>query len=196
MFAVVLTTSCSTDNASYSNLYEDDQTLTVPKNYNNPYDFIGALYVESIKNFTSSDDIEKNNTSKLFDMFSGMSYEDDIVEENPMITLTDLIAQSQLTLAAQESLLDFTLAVLNYNQGNYTNLYTFIINYETQILNSDVYNHEDKRIILSFSSIIRHAAFKNDSIQILSEGEDDEDWDTSMGNLIGWLAYVLNDDIQ
>lgn len=202
LFAVVLITSCSTDNASYDNLYEGDGALTAPINPNNPYDFIGALYVESIKNFTALDDIEKYNASKLFDIHSRMSDEDGVVED-PFTAFSDLVYQSQLTLAAQESVIDFALAVLDYNPGEYTELYSFIIDYETQILNSEGYNSEDKRIILSFSSIIRYAIYQNDSIQILSEDDDeddegaaDEDWDIDMGNFYGWLASVLNDEIQ
>jgi|GEM_PF-2916032 len=194
LLAFVSLTSCSTKNETYNDLYGEEQTLIItPENHKNPYDYIGAQYLK-----LDQEDLQKNGLTNRFNSIQNKSTNSDytIYSNN---TLTNLISASQLTLPARESLLGFTSTVLNLNQESYSILYTYIVNYENEVVDSNIYYTEDKRIILSFASIVRYAAYQNSFIQTQSEGDDDEeeiedeDWNISVGNMTGWLSDILND---
>src|SRR5690606_11427156 len=75
-------------------------------------------------------------------------------------TLWDLIDQSQLSLPAREALMNIITIVLEFEIGDYDAFYVYITDYEIQVLNDAVLANEDKRVILSFTSIVRFAAFE------------------------------------
>lgn len=198
LFAVLLMTSCSHENGSSTFLYEKDQAKEAPSNPRNPYDFVGENYLR----LTQEQPVII--ASRTVNALKGSNIRQSSISQNDSTvytieTLWDLIDQSQLSLPAREALMNFITIVLEFEIGDYDAFYVYITDYETQVLNDAVLTNEDKRVILSFTSIVRFAAFEGTPMSTQSEDEDDDeeeeddDWDLSIPAIADWLLIVLND---
>lgn len=197
LLVVILMTSCSSENGSFTNLYEEDQAKDAPSNPRNPYDFVGENYLRLLQKQPLLSPSGRDDTLKQSGTIqSVLSKQDSTVYS--IDALWDLINQSELTLPAKGTLKNYITVLLDSDPSDYNDLYVYIIDYEAQILEDALLTAEDKQVILSFSSIVRFAAFGDGAITTQSEGEDDdeddeEDWDISVPNIMDWLLTVLDE---
>jgi|SRR5690606_1059483 len=202
LFAVLLMTSCSHENGSSTFLYEEDQAKDAPSNPQNPYDFVGENYLRLLEKQPSLSPLGKDGTLKKSDAFQNSLSKVDSTVYYSIDALWDLINQSHLSQPARQTLMNFITIVLDFHQGDYDALYVYIIDYENQVLDDAILTDEDKRVILSFSSIVRFAAFEDMAMATQSEDEDDDeeeeddDWKISIPAVADWLLTVLNDQSQ
>lgn len=192
----ILLSSCSNEGGFFINLYEEHQTVKTPNNPRNPYDSIGESYVRVIQKLQVLGVSAPGVSSKEITIQNRMIQADSTVHS--IEDLWDVINQSHLSISARETLIDFISTVLEFDPNDYNPLYTYIVDFEVQVLDSDVFTAEDQRVILGFSSIIRFVAFQDDFVATQSEGDDkdeeEEDWDMTVPDMVGWFLAVLNND--
>ncbi len=55
----------------------------------------------------------------------------------------------------------------------------------------------DKRIILTFTALVRHASYPDmDEEPVVMLTEQDDDWDYSMGNIVSFMIIALEDGVE
>jgi hypothetical protein len=178
------------------------QDLT-PENPANIYDFAGKLHNDILDVYLAgnyhhttlaqiSQQIESvaaaNNNLLLLDTGINLSVDLNIIQEiinNPQVKLDQAIVNSTMTSAAKDSLSSFMSNVILWNNQSYEEIYESIISYESDVISNPTFNNEDKRIILTTSSIIRYSIY----YEIV---EKDKDWDTSTGHRVAGLIGAID----
>ncbi|WP_374175301.1 hypothetical protein [Flavobacterium tructae] len=178
------------------------QNLT-PENPANIYDLAGKLHndildvylagnyqyttiaeiSEKIENISAS-----NNDLMLLGTGTILPTNLNLVQEiinNPQAKLDQAIVNSVMTSTAKNSLSNFMNNVLLWDNHSYEEIYDSIISYEEAVITNSIFNDEDKRIILTTSSIIRFSIYYD----IV---EKDKDWDTSVGHRVGGLSGAID----
>lgn len=170
-----------------------------PENPANPFDSVGIkhnIYLESFwDNFSDpvsiTDAISKINTltgaggAKLLVNAPLQQKIQDILDD-PADEFQDALQQTLSSSAAQQDLNDFNNYVEINKHQEFPVLYSFITDFEDEVLNGTIYSTEDKRILLSFTSFIRHGIF-------LKKRRDDKDWDISIASRAGALLGATVD---
>lgn len=183
----LLIVSCSTDtidtvesiNNKVSNRKSEKtarlaQDLT-PENPANIYDYAGKLhndildvYLAGNYQYTTIAQISQqieiiaaaNNDLMLLNSGTNLPIDLDLVQEivnNPQVKLDQAIVNSSMTSAAKDSLSSFMSNVILWENQSYQEIYESIISYESAVIANPVFNNEDKRIILTTSSIVRYS---------------------------------------
>ncbi|MFH6936364.1 hypothetical protein [Flavobacterium sp. FlaQc-30] len=178
------------------------QNLT-PENPANIYDLAGKLhndildvYLAGNYHYTTIAEISKkienisasNNDLMLLGKGTILPTNLNLVQEiinNPQAKLDQAIVNSVMTSAAKNSLSSFMNNVLLWDNHSYEEIYHSIISYEASVITNSIFNEEDKRIILTTSSIIRYSIYYD----IV---EKDKDWDTSVGHRVGGLSGAID----
>lgn len=202
--------SCSNEIPSYESL-NDVETLSslqartpvdLPNNPANSFDYVGQLhnillysYYEQpplIQNFSSVmkrlDSIALNSVE--FNQFSsGAHILPDSMKVNSILTqkivsATAIISRSGLSVPAKSSLSTFISSVLDFSlhEEDYEVVYSFIVDYELDVMHDSVFNTKDKEILLSISSIARHSSYVKKK---RPKKNMDPDWDVLVSNIIG-----------
>tara|TARA_R110002020_G_scaffold113688_1_gene261521 strand:+ start:9529 stop:10119 length:591 start_codon:yes stop_codon:yes gene_type:complete len=181
---------------------------TAPWNHDNAYDSIGRSYWERLNSFESQiAGISESLDQKINEQVDAPSDRRDKNYGSPvnpsdkyaMATIDSIqdleaiITGSDLTLEAQDSLLDFAVALLDMQDEGYGDLYDFIISYEAMVAAHTTFTERDKQVILTFSSLVRYAAYPG-STSMTEDGdeEEDEDWDLSVGNIMQYILIALD----
>lgn len=94
---------------------------------------------------------------------------------DPQMQFDDLIAKSPLTQTAKISFSAFMDLLNIMETENYETIHQFIISYESKVFGNSKFNDEDKRIILTTTSIVRYSF--NYKVP-----RKDKDWESSVGN--------------
>ncbi|MEH6680367.1 MAG: hypothetical protein V7724_07445 [Sediminicola sp.] len=203
--------SCSTDGEHYPHSIDNPYSLqkvpsTAPWNNENAYDPIGRSYWEALSsskhggmvtglgqkiNGIASTSSERPNKKKLSPSHPSNKYA--IATIDSIQDLQSIITGSDLTLEVQDSLFDFAMDVLDIQYDGYGTLYDFIIGYEAMVAAHTTFTERDKQVILTFSSLVRHAPYPGNTTMSEDEDEeDDEDWDLSVGNIMQYIQIALD----
>ena len=205
------TLSCTVDNAadladSNSESGESQAFLFLknseiyPGNICNEYDQIGQIHNEITEEFLDFGENKGNtdliiteteslaNLNSNFLKIKAPSYESpvatriDYILDNPQQSTSEIISTSSLSLQSQLALTEFLTKVMNYKAQKvpYEIIYHYIIQFEGNV-NLASYNLNDRRIILSTTSITRHAFYF--AAKKKKKRPRDRDWDISWGNI-------------
>lgn len=204
--------SCNTDEENIINLdiHSSDsykkQIQQIPQNYINPYDTIGKLqnyildiYLSTNHNHNTIEEI--NGEVQTMVSIYGNSNIGNTVQlsltsinqiNNPLNTtesnLNTIIGNSQLTSQAKISLSGFINSLFLLVDEEYEDIHEFIIAYELGTINNSEFNDEDKRIILTTSSLSRYSFY-------YEKKRKDKDWETSVGNIMSGISGALENSL-
>ena len=207
----VLLTSCSTDEFTGETEHTAELSETVlkkslptPQNIENGYDNTGVLhnhildiYLSANHNHTTIEEVN-DEIQQLVYGFSGVvplalgvnsinspvSQIMDIID-SPESSLSSIILESHLTNEAKINLTDFISSLLLLQDEAYEDKQQFIISYESSVIADTLLNNEDKRVILTTSSLIRYSLY-------YGKDREDKDWETSVGNITAAVSGALD----
>src|SRR5690606_9318290 len=109
--------------------------------------------------------------------------------DSPYVYLPDIMDSSDLTNNAKIQFTDFIDDLLLISDEEYEDIYEFIVLYEASVFSDVGYTHNDKRIILTVTAIIRYSFY-------YGKGRKDKDWETSVGNIVAGTKGALEDSIS
>lgn len=171
-----------------------------PYNSLNPYDSIGITHNLILEEFLNSNLNPKTiteiiqtvnnlsffNSSNLFQTASnlGISHKIEIFYTNPEYELYQEIYNSHLSNLAKLKIIELVETIFENIEEDYPYHYNEIILFESIILNNTNFSQEDKRVLLTFSSLIRHSLY-------FDKRRDDKDWVTSVTNFTGKFFGAL-----
>lgn len=174
-----------------------------PENPENIYDLAGKLHNDILNVYFAgnyqhttiaqiSQQIETiaaaNNDFILLDIEANLPINLEIIQEiinDPQVKLDQAIVNSTMTNPAKDNLSDFMSNVVLWQNQSYQEIYQSIISYESSVIANVTFSNEDKRIILTTSSIVRYS-FYYDMV------DKDKDWDTSIGHRVGGLSGSID----
>ncbi|KFF17755.1 hypothetical protein [Flavobacterium hydatis] len=207
----LLIVSCTTDTVDNDNKISNQKSKknvrlvqnVNPSNPANIYDFAGKLHNDILNIYLAanyqhttiaqiSQEIEAialtNNDLMILDVETNLSSDPNLIQEivnNPQTKLNHVIENSIMTNSAKESLSNFMNDIHVLESTPYEEIYQSIISYESSVINHPEFNNEEKRIILTTSSIIRYSLY-------FASGRKDEDWGSSIGHRVGGLSGAIN----
>ncbi|MDX6192072.1 hypothetical protein SGQ83_22220 [Flavobacterium sp. Fl-318] len=179
------------------------QNMT-PENPANIYDFSGKLHNDILDTYLSgnyqyntigqiSQQIEtiaaQNNDLILLTSGTNLSPNLTVIQEiinNPQSKLDQTILNSTMTIAAKDNLSNFMNDILLWENDSYEEIYQYIISFESAVIANQAFNIEDKRIMLTTSSIARYSTYYDLE-------RKDKDWDTSTGHRVAGLSGAIDD---
>jgi hypothetical protein len=179
------------------------QNMT-PENPANIYDFAGKLHNDILDAYLSgnyqyntigqiSQQIEtiaaQNNDLMLLTSGTNLSPNLIVIQEiinNPQSKLDQTILNSTMTIAAKDNLSNFMNDILLWENDSYEEIYQYIISFESTVIANQAFNSEDKRIILTTSSIARYSTY-------YALERKDKDWDTSTGHRVAGVSGAIDD---
>ena len=175
-----------------------------PENPANIYDFSGKLHNDILDAYLSgnyqcntigqiSQQIEvigaQNNDLML--LTTGTNFPPNLVViqeiiNNPQYKLDQTILNSTMTIAAKDCLSNFMNNMVLWENDSYEEIYQYIISFETAVVANQAFNSEDKKVILTTSSIARYSTYYDPE-------RKDKDWDTSTGHRVAGLSGAIDD---
>jgi len=207
---LTLFVSCSTENETLvadgiqTNITNNEvlrKTGVHPENGANIYDAAGQLYydisdayllqgntsvttsgtisqIESIANLN-----EEYLTLRPATYLSPTAARIDYILSNQQVTALNIISNSSMTANAKLSLSGFLTELMNYSdlQKDYDSIYKLIVDYETAIIESNTLTANDKKIILTTTSVSRYGFYFASKHR---RKPRDRDWDISWGHII------------
>lgn len=169
-------------------------TRLQPQNTANPYDIAGKIHNDILDAYLTGyhtcstiaqvsqkvDSISALNNDLLNLETSSPIIYGDIQEiiDNPQTALEQAIASSPMTSTAKDCLSGFMASMLLWEANEYSIIHQSIISFEAAVLSNVQFSQEEKRIILTTSSITRYAIY-------YTKERKDKDWETSVGNRVG-----------
>ncbi|MFW0739762.1 hypothetical protein [Flavobacterium sp. T12S277] len=164
-----------------------------PENIANPYDSAGIIHNEILEileniDFTS---MSIEDITILIDSVSATHPElillaNDITLSSRVTQITAILDQgnplsgvlveSNLGVSAKASFSTFLSSLLLVANSPYEDIHPIIVTYEATVLSNTVFSANDKRIILTASSVARYS--------IAERKRKDKDWETSVTNII------------
>lgn len=166
--------------------------LTLPFNDQNPYDFVGIMYGRAWEIYAADKTMfltEQDIRSRI-----GLLIPSDSIDFSPQhirqivsapdSALTDVMQHAGLSVQAKSTILYLINSVNNLQDESWEKMYNEIIKLESGILENRKWDEEERRIILTVTAIARHSAY-------YKKGRDDEDWDVSVGNLVGAVEGAM-----
>jgi hypothetical protein len=108
---------------------------------------------------------------------------------NPQTKLDQIIANSAMTVAAKNSLSGFMNDMLLWQNLSYEEIYGSIIAYESTVIGNVAFTIEDKRIILTTTSIIRYSTYYDLE-------RKDKDWDHSTGHRVAAISGAIDNSAE
>ncbi|MFV5703026.1 hypothetical protein ACM55F_14230 [Flavobacterium sp. XS2P12] len=179
------------------------QSLT-PENPENVYDYAGKLHNDLLETYSAgnyqystiaqiSEQVHAiaagNSDVALLNLEPNLSDNFEEIQEiinNPEAKLEEAISNSSMTNAAKISLSSFMNAALLWENEEYGAIYQSIISYESAVMTNANFSAEDKRIILTTSSIARYSLYSD------KQPPHDEDWESSVGNRVGGVSGAID----
>ena len=174
-----------------------------PENPANIYDFAGKIHNEILDVYLAgnyqnntipqiSQQIEliaaQNNNLAPSDVGANMPVNPVLIQEvisDPQDKLNQTILDSAMSASAKSSLSSFMNNTLLWENHSYGEIYGDIIAYESTVIGNALFTSEDKRIILTASSIIRYSAY-------FDLERKDKDWDNSAGHRVGAVSGAVD----
>ncbi|MDI6033364.1 hypothetical protein QLS91_09790 [Flavobacterium sp. LB2P84] len=203
------TSDNSTDSKVNSKKLEKSARLVEnlpPENPANVYDLAGKLHNDILDTYLAgnyqyntisqiSQQIEAiavmNNDLAILNFATNVPVnleEIQAIVNNPEAELDEAIVNSSMTNAAKGSLSTFMNAALLWENEEYGTIYQSIVSYESSVMTNSQFSSEDKRIILTTSSIARYSLY-------YSKERKDKDWETSVGNRVGGASGALDQSL-
>ena len=173
-----------------------------PENLENIYDYAGKLHNDLLNVYLAgnypyntiaaiSQEIETiaalNSDTVFLNLKTNQPNTIEDVQEildNPQAKLEEVIANSSMTNAAKGSLFSFMSDTLLWENEEYGVIYPSITSYESSVIDNTQFSSEDKRIILTTSSIVRYSLY-------YAKERKDKDWDSSVGNIVGGMIGAI-----
>lgn len=176
-------------------------TTDNPANPANPYDIAGKIHNDILDSYLTGnhscttiaeisqkvDSISALN-SDLLNLATNLPISYGEIQEiidDPQLELEQTIANAPMTNTAKECLSDFMASMLLWEGNEYSVIHQSIISFETSVVSSVMFSTEEKRIILTTSSIARYSMY-------YSKKRKDKDWETSVGNRAGALQGAID----
>lgn len=174
-----------------------------PENPANIYDFAGKIHNEILDVYLAgnyqhytiaqiSQQIEliaaQNSNLTSLNVGANLSTNAVLIQEiinNPQTKLDETIANSAMTVVAKNNLSSFMNNMLLWQNLSYEEIYGSIIAYESTVIANPEFTNEDKRIILTTSSIARYSTYYDLE-------RKDKDWETSTGHRVGAVSGALD----
>lgn len=178
-----------------------------PENAENVYDYAGKLHNDLLETYLAGNYQYSTNTQISEQLEAIVAMNSDVallnletsvavnleeiqaIVNNPEAKLDDAIANSSMTTAAKISLSSFMSAALLWKNEEYAAIYQSIISYESAVISNTEFSVEDKRIILTTSSIARYSIYYD------KKPPNDEDWETSVGNRVGAVSGAVDNSL-
>jgi hypothetical protein len=206
---LILFSSCST-NEQTSNLH-NQSNLTVaslhrktglyPENSNNPYDAAGQLYYDFSEIYLMQGKFSTTTAGTISQIEEIASLNEefltlrpatylsptpariDYILNNQEITAMSIIANSSMTASGKSSLTGFLISLMGYRdmQKEYDFIYSFVLEYETAVIADNSLTVNDKKIILTTTSISRYGFYFASRHR---RKPRDRDWEISWGHII------------
>ncbi|MGV3460246.1 MAG: hypothetical protein ACO1N9_07310 [Flavobacterium sp.] len=165
------------------------KSLITPGNTLNPYDYTGRIHNDILDTLdslnidsTSVEDIgfiidsiaaAHPEAPATIDSLTGLTGEIAWIADDDT-ALQDVLADSSLSTAAQLSLSSFISSLQFANDEPYEDIYDLIVLYESTITANIGFTLEEKRTILTTTSIARYTLHR--------KKRKDKDWETSVGS--------------
>ncbi|MBS7230972.1 hypothetical protein KHA90_08045 [Flavobacterium psychroterrae] len=202
--ALVLCAACSTDeNLNESQSYTNDQsqsnTIQVKAGNNlNPFDRAGIEFYDKLNSYynsigypASNEDFEAQMLFLAQKPTGDRSLNKSVITitpemivailADPEVKLVELIEASSLSVEVKNSLYGFVFDLVNRQQTDYEDVYSFIISYEAAVIADSSLQTDEKDTILKVSAISRYSLY--------AEARKDRDWETAVTNKKGSLDY-------
>lgn len=182
------------------------QCQKIAQNNTNPYDTIGKIqnyildiYLSANHSHSTIEEINEEIqtiVNTYGNSFIGSSVQQSLTVGNQIInpfnttesSLSTIIANSQLTNQAKVSLSGFITSLFLLVEEEYKDIHDFVVSYELSVINNSEFNDEDKRIILTTSSLSRYSFY-------YEKKRKDKDWETSVGNIMAGLSGALENSL-
>jgi len=201
LITTIISSSCNDDsynsevsteeNTSYQMRQADD-----PSNSANTYDIAGQLHIELTEGYLLSNPkpITLGTTIAAVELIANLNptflsmrpydYVSPTASrmEHILTNGNKAINNLAISASAKSSLAHFidTLMIYQDNSTDFADVYSYIINYEASVMLNNSYNEMDKRILLTTSSIARHAMH----FARKRKKPRDRDWDISWGSIV------------
>lgn len=174
-----------------------------PENSANIYDFAGKIHNEILDVYLAgnyqhctiaqiSQQIEliaaQNNNLTYLNAWTNLPANAILIQEiinDPQTKLDQTIANAAMTAAAKNSLSGFMNDMPLWQNLSCQEIYDFIIAYESTVIVNSIFTGEDKRIILTASSIVRYSTYYD--LQ-----RKDKEWDYSTGHRVGAISGAVD----
>lgn len=193
-----LAISCSTESDYEHSQNVDSKEIAlstssqIPKNKRNPFDERGKKYFDLLTIYLKNNKVP-NSISELTDrtQFLLKNYGDARFLSRTNATFTakqaallmdgfekpiiDLIESCNVTPEVKRNLINFVQALLAQEGQEYNELYSYIVSFENGILGSNTLNDDEKKTILTVSSISTYALY-------IDPKHKDRDWEISVAN--------------
>jgi len=174
----------------------------LPQNSENPYDIAGSLYLDIFTLYPDADSnasieeivetvesISLGNSDFVALQGTAINSVDTVmvnnIISNPKGSLNQIIGSSSLTSGAKSSLTGFIDEIEAIESEDYQEVYSYIQSYEALVLVNNSFTANDKRVLLSTSSIARYSLYDK-------KRPRDRDWETSVGNIIAATGGAIN----
>lgn len=192
-----LAISCSTESDYEHSQNVDSKEIAlrtssqIPKNKTNPFDARGKEYLDLLTIYLKNNKVP-NSINELTDrtQFLLKNYGEAgfLIKTNTTFTakqaallmgfekpLIDLIESCNVTPEVKHYLINFFQALLAQEGQEYGKLYNYIVSFENGILQSNTLNDDEKKTILTISSISTYALY-------IDPKHKDRDWEISVAN--------------
>ena len=197
----LLTTACSDEyvtdktESSQGNLMKKSDPE--PGNSANPYDLAGSVHNAILETLDSTDldSLSIEDVAYLVDSIAIVQTElahlpaasalsTKITEITWLVNdedaIEDVLELSPLGSSAQTSLGTFINSALLLANAPYKDIYSMITGYEATVLSSAGFTNNEKRIILTTTSIVRYSFYR--------KKRKDKDWETNVGNIAATVS--------
>lgn len=193
IFVSVLFFGCSSEEVIAINPNSDFNPLSiVPANKANPYDAVGAHYGEALASYYESNPVALtledlasqvalvSQTTKASDLTkrTTITYSPEAViqfVDDPEGGLHHYLDMGNLSPTAKAYLCSFYTYLVANQQGEYTALYHYIVDYEASISADSSLSEDESQLLLETTSVTRYALY-------VASSRIDRDWELSTAN--------------
>lgn len=168
----------------------------------NPYDNAGRIYDEIFDTYYNGTSRSTNvqsviadvesiaNANTSFDSINELSYESlnidriDYITSRNITDIAGIIGACNLSATAKTSFSNFLLSyvALYVSEIDAVTIYDAVVKYENTVIASNLFTENDKRVILTTTSIVRYTSYR---AKKKPKKNTDPDWIISVGHAFG-----------
>ncbi len=175
---LLLCMACSHEQETYEAMGSfSDRMLSTPENSDNPYDDVGRKYRAS-----------QLGTHTGYALGIGSKRRGNATD--PRSSLHTLSIGWDLSSKAQTRFRELVDTILNASYDCYASFHLKMVTYEAHTMDDPILTDLDKRYLLTFTSMVRHASYPETNVQG-TKGIEDEDWDISIPNAMEVAPAIL-----
>ena len=172
-----------------------NEKTSFPNNPSNPFDQTGVEFYNKLRLYVVDFGVP-NSTQKVTNqmLFLSKNLKKDgrinksvikitpemigLILADPQGKLIELIETSTLSLNVKNNLTDFVSDLVDKQDDDYDEVYSFIVSYESDVIDDVFLEEDEKDTILKVSSISRYSLYEE-------ARNRDRDWETSVTNKKG-----------